>query len=68
MEKLWRCGGGMLEEVDITTDGENLTTQSTFSLHAVSIISPQVVCILEIAVGDAKVNRLWRNSAEYSIM
>lgn len=47
MEKLWRCSEEMLEEMDITTDGENLTDQSPFSLHAISIISPQVVCKLE---------------------
>jgi hypothetical protein len=47
MEKLWRYDGGMLEETGITTDGENITDQSSFSLHAVSTISPQVVCILE---------------------
>ena len=50
MEKLWRCSEEMLEEMDITTGGENLTDQSPFSLHAISIISPQVVCKLEIEI------------------
>jgi hypothetical protein len=60
MEKLWRCSEEMLEEVDITTDGKNLPDQSPFSLHAISIISPQVVCTLgvEISIGDAKVSRM----------
>jgi len=67
----------MLEEMDTTTGGENLTGQSPFSLHAISTISTQVVCILgngdfgrlyRNSGGDAKVNRLWRNSAECSIM
>jgi len=47
-----------------------LMMASPFSLHAISIISPQVACTLgmEISMGDAKVSRLWRNSAECSII
>jgi len=50
----------MLEEMGITTDGENITDQSPFSLHAISIISPQVICKLgmEISIQDAKVSRI----------
>ena len=60
MEELWRCGVGMLEEMDVTTDGENLMDQSPFSLHAISIISPQVACTLELEtlIADAKVSRM----------